>query len=277
MNYRHEFHAGSFTDVFKHIVLVALLEFFKKKENPFFYFETHAGNGKYDLASSEAQKSKEFLNGIAKLFSEKNAPPLIESYLAIIRKLNRLGTLRFYPGSPYFAKQLLREHDRMLLCELQPQVFADLKKLFARTENISVKRQDGYASLKEFLPPKERRGFVLIDPPYEKPDELNSILSHLEEALERWETGTFVVWYPIKNRHPVDAFLRKVQAKIKRETLVTEFSIYPSDIQTHLSGNGMLIINPPWQLDQKLQETLPWLLSRLNQAKGRFEIKFLVK
>jgi len=278
MNYRHLYHAGNFADVFKHIILVALLESLQKKENAFCFLETHAGAGSYDLTSSAAQKGKEFENGIFKLISEKNKPPLVETYLSIVRQNNPDSTdLRFYPGSPYFAKQLLRPQDRMILSELHKETFLSLKKYIPPNKQIALHHQDGYETLNAFLPPKERRGLVLIDPPYEQSDESTTTIKQLVNALQRFETGIYALWYPIKTRAQTDTFHRKIQSQISRPTLSAELSIFPEDTPTHLNGSGMLIVNPPWLLDNQLKIVLPWLLSKLNVSHGQYKLKFIVK
>lgn len=274
MNYRHTYHAGSFTDVFKHVVLVALIQSLLRKETAFCYLETHAGIGHYDLHAETTQKSKEFVDGIQKVFAQKNPPQLIQDYLNCVKKLNNNDELRFYPGSPYFAKALMREQDRMVLSELHPDDFQTLKNFFRHDKQIAVHHQDGYQSLKAFLPPKERRGLVLIDPPYEKPDELQKLPEILVHALKRWETGIYAVWYPIKARRQITQFYDEIKAKIQRPILISELCIYSEDIATQLNGCGMMVINPPWQFDQQLETILPWLWKTLSvNGQGRFSLE----
>lgn len=273
MNYRHSYHAGSFADVFKHIILVALTQAFLRKNTPFCYLDTHAGAGYYDLSAEAAQKNKEFETGINKIISQQNMPELIKDYVACVQKHPEKIKL-FYPGSPYVVKQLLRPQDRMILSELHPEEFQSLKKIFGHDKQVSVHLQDGYQSLKAFLPPKERRGFVLIDPPYEQKDEFEKLTSTLSQTIKRWDTGVYAIWYPIKNRSAVNRFLQHIKEKISRPTLIAELSIYPEDMLLSLIGTGMLIINPPWQLDQKLKEILPWLWQSLSvNHQGQFKIE----
>lgn len=264
MNYRHAYHAGNFADVFKHVVLILLTKSFLRKETPFCYLETHAGSGSYDLTSEAAQKTKEFENGIKKIILKNNPPDIIKDYLQCIKKLNSGDELNLYPGSPYFVKHFLRKEDRMILSELHPEEYQALKRNFSYDKNTAIHHLNGYQSLKAFLPPKERRGFILIDPPYEKSDEFETITKVLSEAVCRWETGTLVVWYPIKHPNVVERFLKSVNTKIKRPILVSELSIYSNDVSQRLSGCGMLIINPPWQLEQEIQAVLPWLRQALK-------------
>ncbi len=255
MNYRHAYHAGNFADVFKHVTLVALLQSFFHKETPICYFDTHAGAGNYDLSSNAAQKNKEFELGIGKIFSEKNPPELIKQYLSAIKNP------KTYPGSPLIAKHFLRPEDRMVLTELHPEEYQYLKKLFANQAQVEVHHQNGYQALKAFLPPKEKRGLVLIDPPYEKNDEYPELTKGLSEALKRWETGVYAIWYPIKKAnqpHP----LREL--KTNRPILTAELAIYPLDVPLELNACGMTIINPPWKLAETLETVVPWLYERLK-------------
>jgi len=254
MNYRHSYHAGSASDVFKHIVLVALLQALHKKDKPFCYLETHAGQPLYEL------NNKEFQDGIAKLWGQP-VTGLIQDYLQIIQQHNPTKTLSYYPGSATIAHSLLRPGDRMILSELQPTVVTALKQAFKQ----AVYAQDGFTTLKACLPPKERRGLVLIDPCYEAPDEWKQLVPHIVAAWKRWQTGIYAIWYPIK----LNAVVNKFHADLKRSgipnILITEFCPWPSDIDQRLSGSGLAIINPPFQLENTLKTTLPALLTLLKQ------------
>jgi 23S rRNA (adenine2030-N6)-methyltransferase len=271
MNYRHLFHAGNFADAFKHIVLVALTQSFFKKETPFCYLDTHAGIGQYDLLSDAAQKCKEYENGIEKILMADNAPALVQDYLSCIQK-----PLRLYPGSPDIVKKLLRPQDRMVLCELHPEDAKTLKTHFSHDKQITVNQQDAYQSLKAYLPPKEKRGLVLIDPPYENKNEFSNILSALVIALKRFETGVYAIWYPIKDYKSILHFHQQLKNTITRPLLACEITLYPDDIKTQLNGCGMIIINPPFKLDERLNETLPWLWKTLSiHNQGSHQLKFL--
>ena len=275
MNYRHLYHAGNFADVFKHTILVALIHSFLKKETGFCYLDTHAGAGSYDLFSKEAQINKEFDGGIAKLFQEKNPPTFINDYLNCIKKMNS-ESLRYYPGSPLIVQNFLRENDQMILTELQPKEYRALKKIFLNDIKVQVHSRDGYEGLNAFLPPKTRRGLILIDPPYEKPNELNDLIVPLSNTVKRFETGVYAIWYPIKDRPPIERFKRAVKAAIERPLLIVELSLYPETTAFQLNGCGMIIVNPPWQLDQQLQEMLPWLWKVLSiHQQGQYQIKLL--
>jgi 23S rRNA (adenine2030-N6)-methyltransferase len=277
MNYSHAYHAGSFADVFKHIVLLALIKSFLRKENGFCYLDTHAGSGFYDLFAESAQKTKEYESGITPLFHKERPPQLIKQYLSCVQRMNNrltqsvISNLRYYPGSPAFVHYFLRPQDRMILIELHPQEAQLLKRAFANDVRVSVHLKDGYPSLKAFLPPKERRGFILIDPPYERPHEFVDIVTALPTALKRFATGTYAIWYPIKDRPTIDRFHRAIKEIIKQPILVTELSIYQEVSPLHLNGSGMLIINPPWELDRQIQGFLPWLWKSLTiQGQGQF-------
>lgn len=260
MNYRHSYHAGNFADVFKHIILVSLIQSLLRKENAFCYLETHAGVGCYDLFAETTQKSKEFENGIQKIVSASNPPALIQDYLSCIQTLNNTSNvLRYYPGSPYFAKYFMRPQDKIILSELHPEDVQLLRKNFPRDKQIAIHHQDGYQSLKAFLPPKEKRGLVLIDPPYEKNNELKSLPGLLTQTINRWETGIYALWYPIKTEQQNKLFHKELKTGIQRPYLTAELCIYSNEFATQLNGSGMLIINPPWQLDQQLENILPWL------------------
>lgn len=271
MNYRHAYHAGNFADAFKHIVLVALTQAFLQKPSAFCYLDTHAGTGCYDLFSEAAQVNKEYVLGIQKIITAENQPELIKTYLQCVWKLNPDRQLRYYPGSPFFVKNFLREQDRMVLSELHPEEYAQLKTFFSKEKNIAVHKQDAYQSLKAFLPPKERRGFVLMDPPYEQADEIKRLNQFIPEMVKHWETGTYVIWYPIKNRRE-----ELKTPTLSKPCLKLELSIYPENTPQHLNGSGMLIINPPWKLAETMGEVLPWLWKVLSMnQQGKFDIQLL--
>lgn len=276
MNYRHIFHAGNFADVVKHSVLALLLKSLHRKDTPFCYLDTHAGAGRYDLTCEAAQKTGEYRDGILRLW---HAPPLPElaDYLTAVRAINADGTLRYYPGSPLIARFFLRPQDRMVLLELQPDESAQLKTVFMADRQVTVAAQDGYAGLKAFLPPKEKRGLVLIDPPYESDREYEQVIKGLRIAHARWDSGIFAMWYPIKSRPPVVRFHRALLASGIHKILVVEFCPYPEDSSFRLNGCGVVVVNPPWKLDEMLQAVLPKLLVVLGQhPAGRSSISWLV-
>ena len=276
MNYRHLFHAGYFADVFKHVVLSLLLKSLHRKDAPFCYLDTHAGAGRYDLASAEAQKTGEYHEGIQRLWDTQTPPELAE-YLAVVRAQNSAGALRYYPGSPVIAQQFLRPQDRMVLLELQADECALLQARFAGDRQVVVQRLNGYSGLKAYLPPKERRGLVLIDPPYESNNEFEQVVDGLRVAHDRWTSGVYAIWYPIKDRPPVERFHRALVATGIRKILLLELCPYPDDASLRLNGSGMIVINPPWMLEETLQTLLPQLLKLLqSQSTGRSRLAWLV-
>jgi 23S rRNA (adenine2030-N6)-methyltransferase len=275
MNYRHAYHAGNFADAFKHIVLVALIKAMSRKDKPFCFLDTHAGIGIYDLMATAAKKSGEADSGITKIYNAPNPPALIQDYLACVAQFNELtpDQLRYYPGSPGFARRLLRPQDKMVLTELHEDDWQSLKKNFPHYKQVAIHHQDGYQALKAFLPPKERRGLTLIDPPYEKPNELTTVVTALAEAVTRFATGVFALWYPIKDSRSLTKLHHAFQNKLPYPLLITELCIYPETLGTELNGCGMLIVNPPWQLHETIQEILPWLWNVLSPNKqGRYNI-----
>jgi 23S rRNA (adenine2030-N6)-methyltransferase len=254
MNYRHAFHAGNFADVFKHLVLIALIEHLTRKEKPLCYLDIHAGRGRYDLQSKEAQNTQEYQEGIVAWMDThaKVKLPLFQHYLDIVKQA---GFPRYYPGSPCIARACLRPNDRLILLELHPEEYQSLRTLFRQDPQTKVYCQDAYAGLKAFLPPKERRALIFIDPPYEKPDEWQSILMGLKMATQKFATGVYAIWYPITstNQKTLSAFLKSIHDQYEK-VLISEYMKYPKDSPLGLIGCGMCIINPPWQLEGCLDE-----------------------
>ncbi len=282
MNYRHAFHAGNPGDVLKHLVLLLLLDHLRRKEAPFAYLETHAGRGLYDLAAEAASRTGEHESGIRRLWGERPDSPALARYLEIIARFNgdgeELGAatppLRHYPGSPAFAQALLREEDRMTLCELHPEEHQALRRQLGDDPRIGVHRLDGYHGLKAFLPPKERRGLVLIDPPFERPDEYDALVRGLTLAHRRFPAGILAAWYPVKRSAPLRAFESALAASGIRTILRVELST-SADLDPprageaeRMVGSRLVIINPPWRLDESLQAALPGLARRLASGGG---------
>jgi len=275
MNYRHLYHAGNFADVTKHLILLSVAKSMLNKPKPFCYLDTHAGVGRYDLTSASSQKRHEYLGGAAKLFKLSDAPAEVVTYLQILKDLNP-QTLTLYPGSPYLISQLLRAEDRMVLCELHREDVLTLKQVFAAHKQVSTHHIDGYHGLKAFLPPKEGRGLVLIDPPFEQADEFDQIIKGLSQALTRFAHGIYLIWYPIKDIHHVQGFKRKLQALKLNNVLTAELAIDEINPMLPLSGSGLAIINAPWQIEHTIQNTLSWLWPLLaNQARGYHEVTWL--
>ena len=282
MNYRHAYHAGNFADVLKHSVLFALIQALEAKDTPFAFIDTHAGSGCYALDSEEAGKTGEYRDGIARLLfpdlhQPANAagttlPPLLRHWLDTILSLpgNENG-LKLYPGSPLQAARAMREIDSAQLCELHPDEAASLRELFHHDRRVHVHNRNGYEALKALLPPKEKRGLVLIDPPYEAQEaEYRLSETALKTALQRWPTGIYAVWYPIKLRSQVQPFLRGLQhgGAGARRVLRAELLVRPDDSPLRLNGSGMVILNAPWNLDQVLREPLRAMAQLLSQERA---------
>jgi 23S rRNA (adenine2030-N6)-methyltransferase len=281
MNYLHSYHAGNFCDVVKHICLIALIESLMQKQTPICYIDTHAGAGVYDLFSEFSEKTKEYENGIEKIIQHSNPPDLVKKYIQIIHILNnklthsKISSLRYYPGSPQIVREMMRPHDRIIASELHPNEYQSLKNNFLGDTQVAIHHMDGFLGLKAFLPPKERRGVVLIDPPYEDPDEFMHIARLLPIALKRFETGVYAIWYPVKEQSHVEKFYETVKKSVNNPVFTIELTIYP-DIPQHLNGCGMAIINPPWKFDEVMKNTLPWVWKALSiNGQGKLETGFL--
>jgi 23S rRNA (adenine2030-N6)-methyltransferase len=260
MNYRHAYHAGNFADVVKHIVLTRLIEYLKLKDKAFRVIDTHAGIGRYDLSSVEAQKTGEWLGGIGRLLHAPLEAPvtaLLAPYLDVVRSLNPDGDVLRYPGSPLIARHLMRRQDRLSAIELHPKDVAKLKSLFAADFQARIIELDGWLALGAHLPPKEKRGVVLIDPPFEEAGEFDRLIDGLERACKRWPGGIYALWYPIKDRKAVIAFRKALRQSGIPKLLDIEFEIRPASSEPTLDGSGMLVVNPPFTLERELRTVLP--------------------
>jgi 23S rRNA (adenine2030-N6)-methyltransferase len=277
MNYRHAFHAGNFADVFKHIFLSRILLHLGAKPAPFRFIETHAGSGIYDLLGPEAGKTAEWRGGIGRLVAAEPTPevrPLILPYLQIVAPLIH-GEPPRYGGSPWIAKALLRRQDRMLLCELEPRAFATLRVHFGHDARAKLFQSDGYAGLKAFLPPVERRGLVLIDPPFEVADEFATAAEAIEKAWHKWATGITLLWYPVKDAETVASFADNLARRGIKRLLRIELQIDTPARQGPLARCGLVIINPPFRLDAEAKILLPWLAGILGSGEPGFLIEWL--
>ncbi|HYD06035.1 MAG TPA: 23S rRNA (adenine(2030)-N(6))-methyltransferase RlmJ [Reyranella sp.] len=266
MNYRHAYHAGNFADVLKHLALVELLRLLTAKDKKLFVLDTHAGVGGYDLAAGLAARTREADSGIMRLMAMPRAgmPEAVARYLAAVaaydRKFGRGDGLRHYPGSPRLARAGLRPGDRFIACELHPQDALALKREFAGDRAVEVRQADGYHALKALLPPVERRGLVLVDPPFEVTDEFDRLARALKHALRRFATGCYAVWYPIKDEAAVEAF-RATLAGLKALILELRLDAVPDG---KLAACGLAVINPPWTFQETMAGALPWLGSALD-------------
>lgn len=280
MNYRHAFHAGNFADVFKHAILTGLIESLKAKQTPFRYLDTHAGAGRYNLHSSEAQKTNEHVEGINRLLGATRLPTTLHVYLNLVRSLNAKagGGIVEYPGSPLIASLLMRESDRLQLCEIDNRAFTELKVEFAKDPRVAVHQRDGYQAIRALLPPKERRGVVLIDPPFEAQDgEFDAIADALKGAYKRFPTGVYAVWYPIKLRQGLNPFYRFLRQSGMKKVLIAELLLHPDNSALRLNGCGMAIVNAPWKFDKTVGEIMPVLQSHLSQGRfGQHRVEWLV-
>jgi 23S rRNA (adenine2030-N6)-methyltransferase len=282
MNYRHAFHAGGFADVIKHIVLVRILTYLQEKQAAFRVIDTHAGAGVYDLTGAEASRGGEWLTGIARImqarFSETTLP-LMKPYLDIVRAFNPQAPLKTYPGSPLIARAMLRPQDRLTACEVEPKARQQLINALRRDTQARVVDLDGWTALPAFVPPKERRGLVLIDPPYEQKDEFDRLAHGFAEAFAKWPTGSYLLWYPVKSRRVTDDLARHVARAVAGsappgKALRLEFSVAPGTAGGGLTSTGLLIVNPPWTLAGELKAILPELEKPLGQGgAGRFRLE----
>ena len=269
MNYRHAFHAGNFADVMKHVVLTRILAHLSRKPTPFRVVDTHAGIGLYDLGADEALRTQEWRGGVG-LMDEPFAPDveaLLAPWRAVLAAIRRRHGPQAYPGSPAIIRDMLRPQDRAIFVEKHPEDHARLAARFARAANAKVLRLDGWLSLGSFVPPKERRGLVLIDPPFEETGEFARCADGLRRAELRWPTGCYALWYPVKRRDDVDAFARTLAASLTAPTWRFELNLAPAD-GTRLAGSGMIVVNPPWTLPDEAASLLPALASRFGAAGG---------
>ncbi|MER8571929.1 23S rRNA (adenine(2030)-N(6))-methyltransferase RlmJ [Mesorhizobium sp. M1338] len=262
MNYRHAYHAGNFADVVKHVVLTRLLEYLKQKDKAFRVIDTHAGIGRYDLSSVEAQRTGEWQGGIGRLIDAPFAAPvaaLLAPYLETVRSLNPEGGIQKYPGSPLIVRHLMRKQDRLTAIELHPKDVAKLRTLFAGDFQARIIELDGWLALGAHLPPKEKRGLVLIDPPFEEAGEFERLVDGLMRAHKRWPGGIYALWYPVKDRKAIIAFRKALKQSGIPKLLDIEFEIRPASSEPSLDGSGLLVVNPPFTLEGELRTLLPAL------------------
>jgi 23S rRNA (adenine2030-N6)-methyltransferase len=282
MNYRHAFHAGNFADVIKHIVLVRILIYLQDKPTAFRVIDTHAGAGIYDLTGEQAQRTGEFLTGVARVMQARfsdDVLPLVMPYLDIVRAFNPPAGLETYPGSPLIARALLRPQDRLTACEVEPNARKQLIAALRRDTQARVVDLDGWMALPAFVPPKERRGLVLLDPPYEDQDEFGRLADGFAGAFTKLPTGSYLLWYPAKSRRATDGLARHVAAVAAggpspAKCLRLEFSAAPQTADSTLVSAGLLLVNPPWRLMGELKAILPELEKPLGQGgAGRFRLE----
>jgi 23S rRNA (adenine2030-N6)-methyltransferase len=277
LSYRHLFHAGNFADVFKHALLAQLLVALHKKQTPFCYLDTHAGTALYDLGHAWAQKAREHEQGIALMWQREDAPAALAPYLDLVRRDNPDGRLRWYPGSPRIARALLRGQDRMVLSELNVEDCAKLEAVFASDAQTTVRHMDGYDALKMYVPPREKRGLVLIDSGFDQREEFARLVQALRLAYARWDTGMYALWYPLMHRGVMRRFERLVAESGVRKIMRAELALHPETWTMTMRGCGMLIVNPPWQFEQTMRPVLKWLWEALSPAReGGVHLDWLV-
>jgi len=264
--YRHLFHAGNFADVFKHALLTRLLLMMTRKDKPFFYLDTHAGIGRYDLSHPWAQKLAEYKDGIGRLWTRTDIPEILSPYVEAVRADNPGGALRFYPGSPRIARRFLRTGDRMVLSELNQDDCVALASLFEGDKQVVVERSDGYQALKALLPPKERRGLILVDSSFDRSGEFARLTEGLVRSHARFATGVYALWYPLMQPTAMHAFERGVIGTGIRKILQLELSVQPASWTVSLRGCGLLVINPPHGFDAEARKLLEWLRPVLADA-----------
>ncbi|EGR1465313.1 23S rRNA (adenine(2030)-N(6))-methyltransferase RlmJ [Vibrio cholerae] len=276
LSYRHSFHAGNHADVLKHIVQSLILNSLQQKEKPFVYHDTHSGVGRYDLTHEWSEKTGEYKQGIARVWQQENIPAELDSYLDAIRQLNQGETLRYYPGSPRVARAHLREQDRMVLTELHPSDYPLLEQEFHRDRQVSIYKEDGFARLKASLPPQERRGLVLIDPPYELAKEYRDVVQAIAQSYKRWATGIYAIWYPVVNRCDIDDMVEGLQGLGIRKILQIELGVSPDTNERGMTASGMIVVNPPWTLESQMQTILPFLKQAIAPATGHYKVEWVV-
>lgn len=275
MNYRHAFHAGNFADVFKHAILARILDYMMRKDAPLRYLDTHAGIGRYDLSGDEASRTGEWRDGIARVAAAKRAPEidaLLAPWLAAVGPCDGEGKPAVYPGSPALAQAMLRPQDRLTLCELHPQDALTLRRAMVRQtgrdERLKVLELDGYMALNAYVPPVERRGLVLVDPPFEAVDEFDRLAKAFGAAFAKWPTGTYALWHPVKDGQVVDRFYRRLAEAGAGKLLRLELSVARPAPEGRLVSNGLAVVNPPFVLADEARLLLPWLAGVLAQGPG---------
>jgi 23S rRNA (adenine2030-N6)-methyltransferase len=273
MNYRHAFHAGNHTEVFKHSALSLLLLELRKKPKPFTILDTHAGAGLYDLHSPESEKSGEAQEGVGLIF-EKDLPAA-SAYSETVQHLNP-NELHCYPGSPAIVRALLRKDDRLIACELRKDDAARLRANFGEDRRISVHCRDGYEAIGAFVPPPTRRGLVFIDPPFEERDEFLKIANALNSGLKKWPAGIFLAWYPLKDRAGIQTLRARYEPGTRTPTLCCEFLREPFD-GIKLVGSGLIVSNPPWQMESKLTALCRELLEALDARTGSYKLDWWIR
>jgi len=278
LSYLHAFHAGNHADVLKHCVLTLVLEYLAGKDKPFLYVDTHAGAGRYDLRADRTALTREYERGIARIWQQgADAPAAMQRYLQLIRDLNPAGELHRYPGSPWIARSLLRAQDRARLFELHPNEYQQLRTLFAGSRQIRTEQGDGFLALRAVLPPAERRAVILVDPPYEVKSDYQTVVQAVTAAQRKFPTGVYLVWYPVLTRKQASRLESDMVRSGMRNILLAELTLCADTQHAGMTGSGMMIINPPWQLGAALETVLAYLRQALAGEGGRYRVQQLVE
>lgn len=275
LSYRHAFHAGNHADVLKHAVLAAMLDYFNLKDKPYWVIDTHAGAGCYQLDTGFAAKNAEYETGIARLWDRDDLPAMLKRYVELVRATNPDGGRKLYPGSPLIAWNIMRADDRLRLFELHPTDIKFLQQTFdGAGRRVQIQQADGFAGLKALLPPSPRRALVLIDPPYEVKEDYRHVITALKDALQRFATGTYAIWYPQLQRHEVPVMLENLKKLPVKDWLHVALDVnVPSPDGFGMHGSGLFILNPPWTLYAALQETMPWLVDVLGGEGANYTLE----
>lgn len=277
LSYRHAFHAGNFADVLKHSVLSLVLDYMTRKEKGYCYIDSHSGAGMYQLADEYAQKTGEYKDGIAKIIYDDNAPESLEPYLSLIKSLNlNSSELDIYPGSPGIAKAFVRRQDSSHLFELHPTDNQHLEDFCQRWRKVFIKQSDGYQGVLGLVPPPSRRGVVLIDPPYELKEDYQKAVKTIIKAYNKFSTGTYIVWYPVVKRNFIEQMEKDFTSSEVKNLLQVEFCLEGDTEEYGMTGTGLFIVNPPWQLSSQLEEILPYMKAKLGNANSSYSLNQLI-
>ncbi len=277
LSYQHAYHAGNFADVLKHLVLVHVLKYMKQKDKQLCFIDTHAGSGNYKLNGVEAQKNKEYLGGIGKLWQRGDLPDCVNDYVDLIKQFNQPGQLTSYPGSPKIAAQLLGGKDRLFLYELHTAESRLLNDAVGKDKRIKIFRADGLKDSLGLLPPKEHRGLILADPSYEVKTEYQTVVDALKEMTKRFANGCYLLWYPVVARKRNNYMERALQTSGITNIQLFELGIQADRDEFGMTACGMIAVNPPWTLLADMQQVLPWLAETLGEnEQGHYRAEQLV-
>ncbi|WP_441002418.1 23S rRNA (adenine(2030)-N(6))-methyltransferase RlmJ [Pseudocolwellia agarivorans] len=277
LSYRHAFHAGNFADVLKHAVLTNVLEYMTRKDKGYTYIDSHSGAGMYQLTEEYAQKTGEYKQGIAKLINNDDIPEALEEYIALIQSFNQAEELKLYPGSPAVAKEFSRRQDSAHLFELHSTDINYLTEFCQRWSKSHVKQSDGYQGILSLLPPPSRRGVVLIDPPYELKEDYTKAVKTIISAYKKFATGTYILWYPVVKRELIDKMREQFIASDVKNVLQVEFCMQKDTDAYGMTGTGLYIVNPPWQLTQQLEAIMPYLKDKLGDSQSSYSLEQIIE